>query len=167
MGSGEFLNINFFTSLFTLVNTIVLFLVLKHYLFTPVSKMIDDRQKEIDDLYSDADSAKMQAQAMEEEYREKLSVAADTGERMVKEALERGRSREEEIIRNANQEADAIRKKANADISREKQKAMNDAKNEISELAVAIAEKVIGRELNPADQADIVEQFIANLGEQV
>ena len=58
MGSGEFLNINFFTALFTLANTVALFLVLKKYLFKPVLKMIETRQKEIDDLYADAGNAK-------------------------------------------------------------------------------------------------------------
>ena len=63
MGPGEFLNINFFTALFTLLNTIALFLVLKKFLFKPVMKMIADRQQEIDDMYSRADKAKADAEA--------------------------------------------------------------------------------------------------------
>ena len=58
MGPGEFLNINFFTALFTLVNTIVLFAVLTKFLFGPVMKMIADRQQEIDDMYAAANEAK-------------------------------------------------------------------------------------------------------------
>ena len=112
MGSGEFLNINFFTALFTLVNTIALFLVLKHFLFQPVMNMIEDRQKEIDDMYSEADNAKTSAKAMEAEYKQKLSNAVETGDRIVKEAVARAQSREEEIIRNANAEASAIMDKA-------------------------------------------------------
>ena len=108
MGPGEFLNINFFTALFTLVNTVALFLVLKHFLFKPVMKMITDRQKEIDDMYDEAGAAKANAKALEAEYQKKLSVASETGERMVKEAVARGQAREEEILRKANQEAAAI-----------------------------------------------------------
>ena len=157
MGPGEFLNINFFTALFTLVNTIALFLVLKHFLFKPVMKMITDRQKEIDDMYDEAGAAKASAQALEKEYAEKLSVAAETGERMVKEAVQRGQAREEEIIRQANAEASAIMDKAAADIALEKKKAVNDAKDEISGMAMAIAEKVVGRELNAFDQKAAVD----------
>ena len=167
MGPGEFLNINFFTALFTLFNTILLFLVLKHFLFKPVMKMITDRQKEIDDLYDAAGNAKASAEAMEKEYQQKLSVAAETSERLVKEAADRGRIREEEIIRQANREASAILDKAAADIAQEKKKAINDAKDEISDIAMAIAEKVVGRELNAADQASLVESFISELGDQV
>lgn len=166
MGSGEFLNINFFTALFTLANTVALFLVLKKFLFQPVLKMIADRQQEIDDLYLDANNAKSSAQQMETEYRQKLEAAAQTGERMVKEAVARGQSREEEILRLANAEADAIRAKAAADIAQEKKKALNDAKNEISDLALAIAGKVVGRELTGDDQSRLVDRFIDELGEQ-
>jgi len=166
MGSGEFLNINFFTALFTLANTIALFLVLKKFLFKPVMKMISDRQQEIDDLYTDAGNSKAEAQRLEQEYRQKLEAAAQTGERMVKEAVVRGQNREEEIVRQANAEAAAIRAKAAADIAQEKKKALNDAKNEISDLALAIAEKVVGRELNGEDQTKLVDKFIDELGGQ-
>ena len=165
MGPGEFLNINFFTALFTLFNTVLLFMVLKHFLFQPVMKMIADRQKEIDDLYDAAGSAKASAEALEAEYQQKLSVAAETSERLVKEATDRGRIREEEIIRQANREASAILAKAAADIAQEKKKAINDAKDEISDIAMAIAEKVVGRSLNAADQASLVDHFIEELGE--
>ena len=167
MGPGEFLNVNFFTSLFTLINTIALFLVAKRFLFKPVMKMITDRQKEIDDMYADADSARSSAKAMEEEYKEKLSAAMETGDRIVKEAVARGQSREEEILRQANAEASQMLNKAAADIAMEKKKAINDAKDEISGMAIAIAEKVVGRELSAADQAQLVDNFINELGDQV
>jgi F-type H+-transporting ATPase subunit b len=167
VGSGEFLNINFFTALFTLANTVALILVLKKFLWGPVMKMIADRQQEIDDLYADAGRAKTEAQKMEQEYREKLDAAVQTGEKLVKEAVARGQSREEEIIRQANAEADAIRAKANADIAQEKKKAVNDAKNEISDLALAIAGKVVGRELTDADRSRLVDSFIDELGDGV
>lgn len=167
MGPGEFLNINFFTALFTLLNTIALFWVLKKYLFVPVMKMIRDRQQEIDDMYTNAGQAQAQAQQLQSEYEKKLSAAADEAERTVKEAVERGRNRQEEIIRQANAEADAIRDKAAADIDREKKKAMNDAKDEISVIALAIAGKVVGKELDSSDQSALVDQFIEELGDGV
>ena len=167
MGPGEFLNINFFTALFTLANTVALFLVLKKFLFKPVMKMIADRQQEIDDLYDDAGKSKAEAAKLEQEYRQKLETAAQTGERMVKEAVARGQSREEEIVRQANAEADAIRAKAALDIAQEKKKALNDAKNEISDLALTIAGKVVGRELTGEDQSKLVDRFIDELGDQV
>ena len=160
MGFEELLGVNPWTALFTLANTVVL----KKFLFKPVLKMIEDRQQEIDGMYTQAGQAQANAQAMETEYRQKLSDAQATGERIVKEAVARGQSREEDILRQAAQEADALRDKAAADIAREKSKAVNDAKNEISDLALSIATKVVGHELKADDQKALIDGFIDELG---
>lgn len=167
MGQFEaFVGVNFWTALFTLLNTLTIYFVAKKFLFGPVMKMIRDRQAEIDGMYASADKTCSDAENMAAEYRQKLSAANETSERMVKEAVERGQRREEEIIRQANAEATAIRQKASADIQQEKKKAINDAKDEISEMAMAIAEKVVGRALSREDQANLVDHFIDELGEQ-
>lgn len=160
----SFIGVNFWTALFVLLNTLAIFFVAKKFLFAPVMNMIKARQEEIDSIYLEAGNAKEEALALEAAYKEKLSQATLTGERMVKEAMERGHSREEEILRQANLEAEAIMAKASADIAREKKKALNDAKDEISVIAIAIAEKVVGRELSGADHSDLVDGFIDRLG---
>ena len=163
----SFIGVNFWTALFTLLNFIALFLVAKRFLIGPVLTIIAERQQEIDNLYQEADSAKVNAQALEAEYQKKLSAAAETGEQIVRDAMQRGQAREEEILRAANAEAAALMDKAAADIAQEKKKALNDAKDEISGIAIAIAEKVVCRELNAEDQADLVDSFIAKLGDEV
>ena len=161
----ELIGVNLWTALFTLLNTLTVIFVGTKFLFKPVMKIIADRQAEIDGMYADADKAQSEATAMEAEYKEKLSHAQATSERMVKEAMARGQNREEEIIRNANAEAAAILDKAAADIAQEKKKAINDAKDEISDLALAIAGKVVGKTLSGADQTKLVDEFIDGLGD--
>lgn len=163
----SFIGVDFWTALFTLLNFLAVFFVGKHFLWGPVMNIIRTRQKEIDDMYDEADTARTSAKAMEEEYKEKLSAAAQTSERIVKDAVARGQAREEEIIRKANEEADAILDKASKDIAMEKKKAINDAKNEISGLAMAIAGKVVERELNEQDQKGLIDSFIDELGGRV
>jgi F-type H+-transporting ATPase subunit b len=162
----DFVGVNFWDALFVLLNTLLIFFVARKFLFGPVMKIIQDRQKEIDDLYDAAGSAKASAEALEKEYQQKLSVAAETSERLVKEAADRGRIREEEIIRQANREADAIREKAAADIARDKKKALNDAKDEISSIALEIAGKVVGEAMDGEQQQRLVDKFLADLEEQ-
>ena len=60
---------------------------------------------------------------------------------------------------------EAILDKAAADIAQEKKKAINDAKNEISDVALSIAEKVVERQINAEDQSSLISQFIDNLGD--
>lgn len=162
-----FVGVNPWTALFVLLNTLTIFFVGKKYLFGPVMKIITERQQEIDDLYTEAGNARDEATQLRSAYEEKLSVAAQTSEQLVKEAVARGHNREEEIIRQANAQAAAILDKASADIAREKKKAVNEAKDEISVIAMAIAGKVVERELNGADQTGLVDRFIEELGDGV
>ena len=168
MGQFEaFVGVNFWTALFILLNTLTIFFVAKKFLFGPVMKIIQDRQQEIDDMFRQADRSNEEAEQLRAEYENKLSAAVQTSDRLVKEAVARGQSREEEILRQANREADAIREKGAQDIAREKKKAVNDAKNEISSLAIAIAGKVVGASLDGAHQERLVDSFLEELGEQV
>ena len=162
----SFLGVNPWTALFILLNTLTIFFVAKKFLFKPVMKIITERQQEIDNLYADAGAAKEQAKQLQESYQQKLNAAQETSDRIVKEAVARGQSREEQIIRDANAQAAAIMDKASRDIAQEKKKAINDAKNEISDLAMAIAGKVVERELKESDQASLIDGFIRELGDE-
>jgi len=163
----SFIGVNFWTALFVLLNFLLLFFVAKKFLFKPVKNMIDSRQKEIDAMYADAEAAQANATAMEAEYKNRLALAQETGDALVKEAMARGKSREEEILRQANKEADAIREKASQDIAREKKKALNDAKDEISAIALNIAGKVIGETMDTERQHKLVDSFLEELGDGV
>lgn len=163
----SFVGVDLWTALFTLLNFLTILIVGTKFLWKPVMKIIKERQQEIDDLYADANTAKTSAKAMEAEYQQKLAAANETGDRIVKEAVARGQAREEEILRKANADAAAIMDKASADIAMEKKKALNDAKDEISDIAMAIAGKVVGRQLTDADQSALVDAFIDELGDGV
>ena len=161
----EFLGVNPWTALFVLLNTLTIFFVARKFLFGPVMKMIADRQKEIDDMYSAAGEARSEAENLRTEYTARLSDANAASDRILKDAVVRAQRREEEIIRQANAEAQGIVEKAVADAALEKKKAINDAKDEISGISLAIAEKVGARSLAAADQQKLVEDFLNNLGD--
>ncbi len=165
MGFEELLGVNPWTAAFTLANTVTLFLVAKKFLFVPVMKIITQRQREIDDQYARAEEAEARAQQLRDDYERKLEQAAQTGEKLVQEAMARGKSREEEILRQAHAQADAMLEKASGEIAQQKKKALNEAKDEISVIAMDIAAKVVGRSIDDADQERLVDSFIENLGE--
>ena len=162
----SFLGVNPWTALFILLNTLTIYFVAKKFLFVPVMNIIAERQKEIDDMYSDAGAARSNARALEAEYNAKLSDAMAESDRIVKDAVVRAQRREEDIIRQAGIEAQAIVDKAVADAALEKKKAINDAKDEISGISMAIAEKVIGRELNSKVPDKLFDEFISELGDK-
>lgn len=161
----SFIGVNFWTALFVLLNFLLLLFVAKKFLFLPVMKMIAQRQQEIDDQYARAEEAENQARELQCAYEKKLEQAAQAGEKLVQEAVARGKSREEEILRQAHAQADAMLEKASSEIAQQKKKALNEAKDEISVIAMDIATKVVGRTIDGGDQARLVDSFIENLGE--
>lgn len=168
MGQFEnFIGFNPWTALFTLLNLVLTFLILKKFLFKPVTKMIDDRQKEIDEIYADAEDARLKAENMRADYDRKLSEAKDASAQIIAEATQEAHRRRDDILVHAHTDAEAIRNKARADIELERKKAINGVKDDISRIALDIAEKVVEKELDSADHDRMVEDFLRHMGDGV
>ena len=164
-GFESFIGLNPWTALFTLCNLTITFLILKKFLFKPVKKMIDDRQQEIDTLYAEGEAKRLEAEQLHADYTAQLSGAREESARMLREANASAQQQREEILREAKADAAALKEKANADIALEKKKALNDVKDDISSLALDIAEQVVGKNLSAADQTALVEQFLQDMGD--
>ena len=162
-GFESFVGVNFWTMIFAWLNLIILYFFLRKLLFKPVKNMIDKRQKEIDDMYSDAESSREDAANLKSEYEEKISHANEESEEILKTAVRRAQLREEEILRDANQKAARTLARAEEQIELEKKKALNDIKDEISGIAADIAGAVIEREVSPEEHAEIIDAFIRDL----
>ena len=159
-----FIGVNPFTMVFAWINLLILYLFLKKLLFVPVKNMIDSRQKEIDDMYSDAESSKENADAMKLEYEEKLNKATEESEEILKKAVRRAQLREEEILREANKKAERIIERAEEQIELEKKQAVNDVKNQVSDMAIDIAALVIERDVDKAEHEAMIDDFINSIG---
>lgn len=166
-GFENFIGFNPWTALFTLLNLVITFLILKKFLFKPVNKMIDDRQKEIDDIYSDAEQTKAAAERMKADYDLCMANAREESAQIVQAASAEADRRGEEILRQARSDAEALREKTRNELEQEKKKALNDVKDDISKIAMDIAEKVVEKELNAEDQNRLIEDFLRNMGDEV
>ena len=163
-GFESFVGVNFFTMIFAWCNLLILYIFLKRLLFEPIKKMIDSRQKEIDDMYSDAENAKETANEMKAEYESKIEKATEESEEILKKAVRKAQLREEEILQEANAKAARTLERAAEQVELEKKKAVNDIKNEVSEMAVSIASAVIERDVSKDEHAALIDSFIENIG---
>ena len=84
---------------------------------------------------------------------------------IVKAAAENAEARATQLIQSAQQEAAGIKEKAYAEIDREKKKTVNEIKDNISGMVVALAEKVVEKEINADNQQALIDQFIEEMGE--
>ncbi len=162
---SPFISLNPWTVLFTLLNLLILYKFMKKLLFKPVKDMIDSRQKEIDDLYADANQSKEAAAELKTRYEARLAEANEEKEAILKEAYRKAQLRDEEMLREAQEKAAQTLHRADEQIALEKKRAMNDIKDEVSVMAVEIASAVLARDIKQAEHSDLIDSFIENLGE--
>ncbi|MBQ5330040.1 MAG: F0F1 ATP synthase subunit B [Oscillospiraceae bacterium] len=160
----EFFSIEPTTVIGVLLNTFILLLVVKKFLFEPVNKVIEERKAQVSKTYVEADNALENAHKLESEYEEKLSQAKEESAEIVRAASERAGRKGEEITAAARKEADAMIARANAEIEHERARAVSEVKGEIAGMAVELAEKIIGRNVqSSAEQDRLINDFIDNI----
>jgi F-type H+-transporting ATPase subunit b len=151
---------------FAWLNLLILYFILKKLAFKPLTNMINSRQKEIDDMYSDAESSKEAAETMKGEYEEKISHANEESEEILKNAVRRAQLKEEEILKEANAQAQRTLERAEEQIELEKKRALNEVKNEVSAMAIGIASAVIERDVSEDEHKALIDDFINNIGNE-
>ena len=161
----DFFSIDLTTILGSIINVLILFFVLKHFLFDKVNAVLDSRKTEVAKTYEDADAALSNAKLLESEYTEKLSAAKEESAEIVKNATKKAQSRSDEIIAEARDEARGIVDKANADVEKEKKRVVNQIKDEISDMALSIASRVVSKEIDGKTHEKLIESFIDEIGD--
>ena len=158
--------VNPVTLIAQICNLFIQLLIVKIFFLDKIKAVLDKRRETADKQIADAEAAKSEAAAIKQTYEENMRQAKTKADDMILSAQKTAAQRSEEIISQAQKQAAQIKTKAASDIEMEKKKAINDAENEISDLAMAIAGKVVARELNDADQDGMIDRFIEELGDQ-
>lgn len=166
MQTLDVISINLWQILASLLNLLILFLIVKKFLYKPVKKMLNDRQNTIDGDYKKAEEAKNQALADQKAYEEKIVTAKAEGDSIIKSAVDMAHSREEEILKEAKQKAEGILKQAQSEIDLERRKAESLIKSEIVSVSTALTEKMLEREISADDHKKIIDSFIDGIGEE-
>ncbi len=166
MNVQQFVSLAPWTLIMEICNLLILVALMKKFLFKPVQNILNRRQQEIDGIYAAADADRTSAAEMKEEYSRRMSGAREEADRLVRTAVDEANRRGDEILEGAHMQATNIKKKAEAEIAQERLKAYTELKKDLSGMAVDIAEKMVGREINEADQAALVKEFIQNAGDE-
>lgn len=155
--------VNPVTLIAQIFNLFIQLAVLKIFFLDKVRAVVDQRKKMAEKEIADASAAREKALSLQAACQEDLRNSRARADELILTARKAAAAQGEEIIREAQHTAANIRQKAEADIARERKKAVSEAQNEISEMAMIIAYKVVGRELKPADQTALVDSFIDQL----
>jgi F-type H+-transporting ATPase subunit b len=158
----QLFSIDFGTVIFTWINTLILVLLFRFFLYAPVMRMLEKRKEAVNTEINAASEAKEKAEKTEKEYLSLLANSKEEAQKIVSAATAKAHEREEEIIAEAKNSAAQIHKKAEEDIERERQRAMNEIKNQITEIVVMAAGAVAEKEISEADNTALIESFLVN-----
>ena len=162
----DIISVNIWQILISLINLLIMYLILKKFLFKPVQNIIATRKQQVEDLYTEAQEKLGSAETMRSQYEEKLATARDEADGIVRNAQQTAQRRSDAMIAEATQQASHIKQRAEGEITQEKKQMLSDVRSEISDLAVEIATRIVGREIRKEDHDSFVDDFIRNVGEQ-
>ena len=165
MQSLDVISVNLWQILISLINLTLLFLIIKRFLFKPVTKVLEQRQKELDDRYAAADEAEATANANRASWEEKLSVAEEKASAILQEATDNAKMRTDKLVAEARETADGILRNAQSEAELERRKATEGIKREIVAVSGALAEKMLAREINTEDHRALIDSFIEEMGD--
>lgn len=146
-------------------NLLILTLIVKKLLFDRVQKVLNERQARADAMLADAKKAKDTAEAEKSDYEAHLAAARQEAADLLEQAGKTAAARSEQTLEAARQQAAQMKQKAEAEIEQARKKALNDAKDEIGGMAMAIASKVVEREISEADHKALIDEFIEKVGD--
>lgn len=163
MNTLDIISLNIWQIIISLCNLVILFLILKKFLFAPVKKIVAKREAEVSAVYDEASKTREDAMELKSEWDEKIKTADEEAERIVKEAVEKAENRNEVLLYESREKAESIIRKAKAEVERTKADAEEEMRKEIVDVSTALSEQVLGREINMDDHKNLIDSFIDNL----
>ena len=143
-----------------IINLVVLYLLLSHFLFKPVMGIMDKRKKIIEDGLKNAQDAQNDAKKMKQEYEDALKGAKQESAQIIENARSAAKNEYDRIVGEAGDKAGNIIESAKETVRVEREQTMKELQGEIAGLAVASAAKIVGR---TADE-DLYDQFLKEVG---
>lgn len=149
----------------TIINLLVLFLLVKKFLFKPVNDILEKRQELVNESIASADQKKKEAEELKLQYENALGSAKEESSRIMTDAQKRAQTEYERVLAKADREAEKRLARAKEDIAMEKDRSLRELEGQITELVLDTAEKVIGKEVSEEENQKLFDEFLSDAGE--
>ena len=158
------MNINPSEMIATIINFIILVLILKHFLWDKISKVIQEREDYIENKLTQADEDSEKARIYLVENERILSTSRQEGKKIIEDKKDKANALYSEIIADANKESKAIMERTKLEIQREKEKAEFEIKKEVVDLAIELSTKALEEKVSESKQRELINDFITKVG---
>ena len=151
--------------LFTVINLLFLYFLMKKFLFGRVNKVIEERRQLIEKQFADAKAAQDTADELKAEYETKLVAAGEERENILAQAKAQAQAESERRLAETDAELEQKRRRAEADMAVERANALREMKSEIASLVIDAAAKVVDDQDTIRNDRKLYDKFIAEAGE--
>lgn len=150
---------------FTIVNVLVLYAALAHFLFKPVKEFLGKREEHVRKQLAEAESSRTEAAKLAEDYEQKLATARDEARQLIETATKQAERSGTEIEAVAREQAQQLLERAQREIGLERDKALASLRDEISELTVLATGHLLGRKVDQRQDEQLVQDFLKGMGQ--
>ncbi len=152
-------------TIFAIVNFGLLLLLLRLFLYKPISKMLAERQNTIAESLAQAEQARTDALAAKDQIAAQIEQANLEAETIIAKATQNGEQLKKQILAEARQEAQAIQAKTQADLDRYREEIRHNLQQEAVALAIKTAGQILAEEINQEKQKSLLNSYIKRLGQ--
>lgn len=155
------LDINIWNFIWSAVNIIILFILLKIFLFKPINKIMDERTRSIQEDIDSAKKSREEAEALKQEYAEDINEAKAEAQKIIMKAHEDAEAEKAVILQKSQEEADQLVSDANKAIESKRKRVLAQAQTQIADLAIGAASKIIGENVDDEKNRRLVDEFLS------
>jgi len=149
--------------IWTIITFVVLLIVLRAAVWRPLLAMLDERERRIRDALSGAERARHEAERTLVEYKETLSKAEVEARERIQKATEQAHRERERIVSESHHQATRLVEDAKAEIQHEKERALQELRQTVGDLAIQATSKLLDENMDNARNRKIVDDFIRRL----
>ena len=151
------------TILAQMLNFFILVWILARFAYKPLVSMMQERKERIAKDLADAQAARNEAEQFKADYAAQIANARQEAQQIFEKAVQQADATTREQFAAAREQIEREKERARQDIVNERDRAMNNLRNEVISLSVAMATKVVAKDMDSETNTKLIEDAIAKL----
>ena len=144
---------------------LLLIVLIKKFAWGNITSIFEERAKKISDDIDSAESARKNAEVLEQKREEALAGSREEAATIVETAKETAEKNKASILAETTEEVSRLKQKANQEIAQSKAEALRSIKGDVADLSIDLASKIIGQTLDKEAQSQLIDSYIDKLGD--
>lgn len=142
------------------IGFVILYVILAKFAFGPVANMFEERTNAIQHRLDDAEQKRVAMEKMRDDYEQRIAQIEEEARTRIAEAVQEAQAARDEMLAQAREQAERIVARGKDEIEREKNKALVEIRDQVADLAILTASKIIERELDEHAHRELIDDVI-------